>query len=316
MCGSAEVRGAGGAAAANALWVGDRPVVAVYKPRGWTPLQAVRAVLPDEKAGYAGRLDPLARGVLVVVRGAGLARQEELQHTDKVYEFEVLLGISSDSCDVLGLPSAGPGGSAFADGGAALRALARDGGGAAATSPWAAQAAALRDALWRWRGSHRQLVPAYSAVRVAGRPLFWWARRGRLAEVRTRLPPRSGRIAALEWLGARPLTAAEVLAAVHRRIGAVTGDFRQAEAAAAWKRLLARQPARQYAVAAVRATVSSGTYVRALARDMGAALGCGALAWDIHRVRCGVYSVADCVCAAHRQCVGGVAGCGCTAADD
>jgi len=76
-------------------------VVLVNKPPGTTPLAAIerlRQARPDEfgddvKVGYAGRLDPLARGLLVCMAGpAGgppLALQKALEGRSKVYEFKV-----------------------------------------------------------------------------------------------------------------------------------------------------------------------------------------------------------------------------------
>ena len=43
------------------------------------------------------------------------------------------------------------------------------------------------------------------------------------------------------------------------------------------------------------ATVSSGTYIRALARDLGAKLGTGAICSDLRRTKIGQYSVSDAV---------------------
>ena len=43
----------------------------------------------------------------------------------------------------------------------------------------------------------------------------------------------------------------------------------------------------------VEVTVSSGTYVRALARDLGAALGCGGHLTALRRTRVGGFAIAD-----------------------
>lgn len=76
-------------------------VVLVNKPAGLTPLAAIerlRRARPDAvggreaRVGYAGRLDPLARGLLVCVAGPpdgpSLARQKSLETQHKVYEFQ------------------------------------------------------------------------------------------------------------------------------------------------------------------------------------------------------------------------------------
>ena len=45
----------------------------------------------------------------------------------------------------------------------------------------------------------------------------------------------------------------------------------------------------------IRVVCSAGTYVRALARDVGEALGCGAVLWRLERLRSGPFGLADAV---------------------
>lgn len=45
----------------------------------------------------------------------------------------------------------------------------------------------------------------------------------------------------------------------------------------------------------IRVACSKGTYIRALARDIGEALGCGAHLVDLRRTRIGAYAIADCL---------------------
>ena len=45
----------------------------------------------------------------------------------------------------------------------------------------------------------------------------------------------------------------------------------------------------------IRVVCGKGTYIRALARDLGRALGSGAYLTDLRRTRVGDYSIADCV---------------------
>jgi tRNA U55 pseudouridine synthase TruB len=77
-------------------------VVLVNKPPGITPLAALeqlRLDQPDEfhvgiKLSYAGRLDPLARGLLVCLAGptgTPLVLQKEIETKAKIYEFQVYL---------------------------------------------------------------------------------------------------------------------------------------------------------------------------------------------------------------------------------
>ena len=85
----------------------------VEKREGETPLQAlmrVRKVYPELKdlpLTYAGRLDPMATGLLLVLIGEECKRKDEYLALSKTYEFEVLFGASSDTGDILGIVNAG-----------------------------------------------------------------------------------------------------------------------------------------------------------------------------------------------------------------
>ncbi len=84
-------------------------LLSVYKPKGLTPLQTLnllREKFPqyqDEKLSYAGRLDPLASGVMLVLVGEGNFEREKYLSLPKVYQAEILLGVSTDTGDVMGL---------------------------------------------------------------------------------------------------------------------------------------------------------------------------------------------------------------------
>lgn len=79
----------------------------VYKPIGFTPLDLVKQFKIDNnitgKCAYAGRLDPMAHGKLVILHGDDLKKMDEITKKDKRYRFRMVLGISTDTTDILGL---------------------------------------------------------------------------------------------------------------------------------------------------------------------------------------------------------------------
>lgn len=246
-------------------------IVAVDKPPGWTPLEALEALrartpaLDGTPMVYAGRLDPMAEGVLVVLGGEDRhALPAHLAH-DKDYDATVLFGVRSDTHDALG----------------------RLGPVRAAATPEACAAA-----VGRLAGAQRLPLPAWSAYRVRGRPLHAWAAAGRLDEVQ--IPERTMQVAAIDVVDAAPVRVAALLPELRVRIGRVRGRFRQADALADWERLAAAPEAGVGLVAVqARLTVSSGTYVRALAEAAGRALGAGALLLALRRTRVGPWTRAD-----------------------
>jgi len=51
---------------------------------------------------YAGRLDPLAEGLLLVLTGEECKNKEKYLGLDKEYEVDVLFGFATDTYDILG----------------------------------------------------------------------------------------------------------------------------------------------------------------------------------------------------------------------
>jgi tRNA pseudouridine55 synthase len=113
-------------------------------------------------------------------------------------------------------------------------------------------AAPIRRVLEEFSGEREQLPPMYSAKKVGGRSLYKFAREGREVE---RRPVRIR--AGLELLDPGPRLA---------RNADGTVDL------------------------AVRVECSAGTYVRTLAHDVGAALGCGAHLAALRRIRVGSFT--------------------------
>ncbi len=240
-------------------------ILSLYKPPGWTPLEAMEdhrartPALAGEPMVYAGRLDPMAEGLLLVLTGEdrfGLAAH--LAH-DKQYVADLLFGVQSDTHDALG----------------------RLAPGAVGAPPPTRCVEAVADL----RGTHPLPLPAWSAYRVRGRPLHAWAREGRLHEIV--VPVRDMVVTAVDGVTARHVRPSALLDEVVARITRVRGEFRQAEALADWARLGAADLALVHVTATL--TVTSGTYVRALAHALGTQLGCGGLLLALRRTRVGPY---------------------------
>lgn len=88
-------------------------VLKLYKNLGETPLECLerfRSENPEyanEKMTYAGRLDPMAEGLLIALVGEECKNKDVYLGLDKEYVFEVLFGFQSDTYDILGIPKIG-----------------------------------------------------------------------------------------------------------------------------------------------------------------------------------------------------------------
>lgn len=256
--------------------------VVLEKQVGETPLQcaeAWRAAQPPAFANvplaYAGRLDPMASGKLLILIGEECKRQQKYHGLDKEYQFEVLFGVQSDSGDVLGLvaSSSRPG--------LSVRDLEKR----------------LHATCGDFQGQVTFPYPKFSSKTVHGKPLHTWTLEGRLHEIA--IPTYTSTVYSLRLNKIRTLTGAEVCATASEKIESIPpvtddrkalgNDFRRTDVRASWKQLNDEHATDTFAVATFSCTCSSGTYMRTLAEEIAARLGTVGLAFSIHRSVIGTY---------------------------
>lgn len=134
----------------------------------------------------------------------------------------------------------------------------------------------VEEALTHFIGEIHQIPPTYSAVKVDGKRAFKYARTGTEVE----LKPKTLVIDQMELLHygwATPSTAPET-ANQKERIKYQHENLLE-----------------PYLQIVVRVVCSKGTYIRALARDIGQALGSGAYLTGLVRTRIGDYTLQDCL---------------------
>lgn len=234
--------------------------------------------LKSEPMTYAGRLDPMAEGELLILAGDECKNKERYLGLDKEYEMEVVFGVETDTYDALGLAESvtGPLGNAFAPSALHL-----------SEAQLYISKASLRlteAALDRYVGRFAQEYPPYSSKTFKGRQLHELARADGLPEA-DEMPKKDVEIYSIETVGAmQKYSAAELDGIISDKIRRVKGDFRQKEIIARWNEILI-DPAAQFDVLKIRVKCSSGTYMRSLADRMGKDAGTGAFALSIKRTK-------------------------------
>jgi len=247
-------------------------VVVVWKKVGQTPLDAIRVFLKvkplykDETISYAGRLDPMAEGILMLLVGEENKKRKEYEDLKKVYETEIVFGITTDTYDALGLMEFGE-------------------------IDQVPSEKEIRYQLKKLIGKKQQQYPPYSSKPVSGKPLYWWARRNRLSEIE--IPEKEIEIYSTKLLSYSTISSKRLLKDVLGRIELVHGNFRQAEITQIWKEKL--QVDIQFLKINMEVSCSSGTYVRKIASDLGETLGCGGFANTIVRTRVGGFVKKNCL---------------------
>lgn len=247
----------------------------IQKQVGETPLAALerfrasRPELRDMPIAYAGRLDPMASGTLLLLLGDECKQQQRYHDLDKTYQFSTLLGVSSDTGDILGR----------------LR----------YQEPPTLSPRALRRACRQWRGAITLPYPHFSAKTVRGKPLHVWTLEGRLDEIT--IPTRASYVYDLRLQKLTTYTGEKLYERARDRIGrlptvtapskALGQDFRRKAVLQDWEHFYARHRFDEYPVATFTCTASSGTYMRSLAERIAATCHTIGLAHHIHRTTLG-----------------------------
>lgn len=245
-------------------------VVNLYKKLGETPrerLERLRVQKPHfehEVLSYAGRLDPMAEGVMLCLVGSANNRREEYLDMSKEYTLDVLFGFSTDTYDVLGKVT--------------------DTGEVAGVTRQK-----IEKGLNEFRGMLSQEYPPYSSKTVEGKSLFKWAREGVLGTLV--LPRRTVTIYDINLVQIYKIKEAQLLAYIQDGVEKVNGDFRQEEVMRLWRRNLKPAGEREFPCATIAISCSSGTYARSIANGLGTHLGVPALALHILRTKVGDFTV-------------------------
>ncbi|MGH2459564.1 MAG: tRNA pseudouridine(55) synthase TruB [Chloroflexota bacterium] len=206
--------------------MGYSGILNLDKPTGLTShdvVDAVRRYAGQRRVGHAGTLDPGASGVLLVCLGQATRVSEFLMESTKQYRAVIRFGAVSTTDDADGV---------ITPGSASLASLSQ---------------AVFSEALSRFVGEVSQVPPAFSAIKIQGRPMYRAARAGQPVSA----PARAVIIDQIDLI--------------------------------AW----------ECPDLTVDVTCSKGTYIRALARDLGEAVGTGAYLQSLIRLRSGAFSLQD-----------------------
>jgi len=253
------------------------PYVVLEKSVGQSPLDVVKEYklakpeLADTPIAYAGRLDPMASGKLLLLLGEECKNQEQYHALDKSYRFEVLLGTGSDTGDILGLLEL--------------------------KKTTLKNVDDLSQVAQQLTGSLNLPYPNFSAKTVGGKPLHVWTLENRLDEIE--IPIARTQVYKLTLQNLRTESAKDIYQTATEKIEtippvteaskALGADFRRKEVRIAWQVWYENHRNQKLQIATFDCICSSGTYMRSLAEEIGRNLGCSALAYSIHRTEIGKY---------------------------
>lgn len=257
-------------------------VLPIDKPYRWTSADVIRKVKyaairhfgkKNLKVGHAGTLDPLATGILLVCLGPATKRAEELQRSAKQYIAGVTFGATTPSYDL----------EKDIDREYPLDGVSEE---------------SVRGLLPRFIGEQDQVAPLFSAKSVDGVRAYETARKlykaGQLTEENNILQANRINIYDLELLSFASPTAGEFFVSPERPVSTL-GHVRGRDPLDTKKNRINVADISEYALptAMIRVDCSKGTYIRALARDLGEALGSGAFLSSLRRTANGGFDISE-----------------------
>ena len=139
-------------------------ILNINKPADWTSHDAVkllRRITGQKRIGHTGTLDPMATGVLPICFGPAARIMEYLDLDFKKYRCSLRLGIETDTLDIWG---------------ETLKESSFD----------KVTEQDIYKAFEEFDGNISQIPPKYSAIKVAGRKLYDYARAGEEVEIKPR----------------------------------------------------------------------------------------------------------------------------------
>ncbi len=237
----------------------------IYKNIGETPLEALertrkeRNIHKDTPMTYAGRLDPLVEGLLIILVGEECKNKDAYTGLSKTYEFEILTGMSTDTYDLLGIVTED-----IFD----LR--------------YSVDVEGIQKYLEENKKSFIQKYPPYSSKTFEGKQLHAHAREGNMPILEHEVS-----LYDYEFLGERKIQGEVLLATILERVDLVHGDFRQEEIKQKWRQVLGDKNTQEFQITKWRVDVSAGFYIRQLVQDIGIHFKIPTVTFHIKRTKIG-----------------------------
>ncbi len=140
-------------------------IILINKPKEWTSHDIVNKVkkILNEKVGHTGTLDPMATGVLPLLVGKGTLCSKYLINHNKTYKVKLELGKKTDTADIEG--------KIVEEKEVTNKML---------------EKTVIKEVLNKFLGKQEQIPPIYSAIKVNGKKLYEYARKGQTVEIKPR----------------------------------------------------------------------------------------------------------------------------------
>jgi tRNA pseudouridine55 synthase len=246
-------------------WVGETPLECIERFR------KSHSEYEKVKMTYAGRLDPMASGVLLVLAGDKVYEKDRFLKLPKTYECVAILGIDTDTYDVLGIPSSP--------------------NSIPNPSSWQEEGNRTTELLESFVGTFTQKYPPYSSKTISGKQMHALAREGELEGLE--IPSQTVIVENISNIRMASIATEDLVQEITENIKKVTGDFRQSESIQAWNKMAQENQGKRVELVLFSTDVSGGTYIRGIVHELGQKLAKGACILRLKRTTVGEYRLLD-----------------------
>lgn len=228
-------------------------------------IQMEAAISEPTLITYAGRLDPMAEGLVIFLVGEMRFKKEQYLKLDKEYHTQFFLGVETDTYDVLGIIRSVKVGGFRVDIGQVSKQISQ----------------------FQTLGTFEQAFPPFSSRKILGKPLFKYAR-----EQIHDVPLEKHRVTLshVSLIKIQNQDTESLISEIITDIFRVDGDFRQISIEQSWLNYRKEIP-NQVTLFNVILRVSSGFYVRQWVHDLGNYLKTGAVTVSIQRTKIGYFDI-------------------------
>lgn len=237
----------------------------VAKDRFETPLETIKrfrsiANIPEiVPITYAGRLDPMAYGAMILLAGDECKNKEKYTNLDKTYKTKIVFGLETDTGDVFGMLKIG--------------------------NPINLDNNKIKEYLESLSGLEiNQKYPAFSSKTFDGKQSFTQALLGKFKNIFHKV-----KILKIDKISFSQINFNELRNLVNQACEKIVGDFRYAGIKQSWS----RYSNQDFLVVEITINASSGFYVRQFANDLASKFNTVGIAYEINRIKIGEYSLGE-----------------------
>lgn len=216
----------------------------------------------ESKITYAGRLDPMAEGLMILLTDEDVHHKQLYLKKEKTYQVDFIFGPTTDTLDILGYVDPEK-----------------------SHKIGSVQAEKIISELSNFKNLKKIFYPHYSSKTVKGKPLWQYTREGLINTID--IPSKEINVHDATYLEPKVINQEIFLQQIINDINVVEGNFRQSKIITTWQKYFDTNPDNAITVHSIAFNVSSGTYIRSLVDILGKKLGIPATSVRITRTRIG-----------------------------